>query len=304
VPRPDTARPDAGPVAGELTRVPFFPQERYQCGPAALATVLAAADVSVTADELVPRVYLPGRRGSLQTEMIAATRQYDRVPYVLDSTLDAIAAEIAAGRPVLVLQNLGLRSLPRWHYAVVVGVDAPRHALILRSGQRERLRMSRGRFEATWNRGDRWGLVALRPGELPAAPDPDRVAAAGAALEAVGRSQTARATFAALTRRWPDHAIAWFGLGNAEYRLGARVEAERAWRRVLALDPGHAGALNNVAQVLVDRGCGSEALGFLRRARAAPGAAAFEQAIAATEHAAAAQAPQPSSSCDAPPGPT
>ena len=133
MPRPNAARPDAPPVAGELTRVPFFPQERYQCGPAALATVLAAADVPVTAEELVPRVYLPVRRGSLQTEMIAATRQYDRVPYVLDPTLDAIAGEIQAGRPVLVLQNLGLRSLPRWHYSVVVGVDARRRELILRS---------------------------------------------------------------------------------------------------------------------------------------------------------------------------
>ncbi len=284
--------------------MPFFPQERYQCGPAALATVLAASDVPVTAEELVPRVYVPARRGSLQTEMIAATRQYDRVPYVLDTRLDAISAEIAAGRPVLVLQNLGLASLPRWHYAVVVGVDAARDELILRSGLRERLRLSSRRFEATWNRGDRWALVALRPGELPVAPDPERLAAAGAALEAVGRSRTARATFAALTERWPDHAIAWFGLGNAEYRLGARAEAERAWRRVLALDPDHAGALNNVAQALVERGCASEAFGFLRRARAAPGAGAFEEAISATERAAAEQGQASSSSCDAAPGPT
>jgi tetratricopeptide (TPR) repeat protein len=284
--------------------VPFFPQERYQCGPAALATVLGAAGVSVTAEELVPRVYLPARRGSLQTEMIAATRQYDRVPYVLDATLDAISAEIAAGRPVLVLQNLGLASLPRWHYAVVVAVDVARQDLILRSGVRKRLRVGSRRFEATWSRGDRWALVALRPGELPVAPDPDRLAVAGAALEAVGRSHAARATFAALTERWPDHAIAWFGLGNAEYRLGARAEAERAWRRVLALDPNHPGALNNVAQALVDRGCGSEALGFLQRARAAPGAAAFSEAISATERAAAAQGPSSAASCGVSPGPT
>ena len=57
--------------------------------------------------------------------------------------------------------------------------------------------------------------------------------AAGAALEAVGRLESARATFAAVAGRWPDHATAWFGLGNAEYRLGGRDAAERAYRRVI-----------------------------------------------------------------------
>src|SRR3569623_3188919 len=54
--------------AVELAAVPFFPQERYQCGPAALATVLASSGAAVTADELAPQVYLPARQGSLQPE--------------------------------------------------------------------------------------------------------------------------------------------------------------------------------------------------------------------------------------------
>jgi hypothetical protein len=61
------------PERVELTDTPFFPQREYQCGPAALATVLAASEVSVTADALVPEVFLPGRQGSLQSELLAAT---------------------------------------------------------------------------------------------------------------------------------------------------------------------------------------------------------------------------------------
>ena len=129
--------------------------------------MLVATGVAVTAEALVPRVYLPARRGTLQTEMIAATRQFDRVPYVLDPTPEAIAREIRGGRPVLVLQNLGLRSVPRWHYAVVVGVDPERDQLILRSGVRARLALGTRRFASSWSRADRWALVALRPGELP-----------------------------------------------------------------------------------------------------------------------------------------
>ena len=45
---------EPGERAVELAQTPFFPQDRYQCGPAALATVLGAAGVHVTPEELVP----------------------------------------------------------------------------------------------------------------------------------------------------------------------------------------------------------------------------------------------------------
>ena len=62
------------PPAVELSQVPFFPQKRYQCGPAALATVLNWSGVAATPEQLVDEVYLPQRHGSLQVEMTAATR--------------------------------------------------------------------------------------------------------------------------------------------------------------------------------------------------------------------------------------
>ena len=45
----------------ELTEVPFFPQEDYQCGPAALATSMANFNVNVTPEQLINQVYLPAR---------------------------------------------------------------------------------------------------------------------------------------------------------------------------------------------------------------------------------------------------
>ena len=66
--------------AVELSRTPFFPQTRYHCGPAALATVLDGSGVDVKPDQLSASVYLPGKKGSLQIEMVAATRRYGRLP--------------------------------------------------------------------------------------------------------------------------------------------------------------------------------------------------------------------------------
>jgi tetratricopeptide (TPR) repeat protein len=296
--RPDAPRahPSRAPV--ELADVPFFAQERYACGPAALATVLVHSGVPVTPDALVSRIYLPGRQGSLQVELIAAARQLDRVPYVLEPTLEAIRAELAAGRPVLVLQNLGFAWVRRWHYAVVVGSDQEAGTVTLRSGGERRVTTSAKRFEATWNRAQRWALVALRPGELPASPDRARLLAAGAALESLDRFESARATFRAIARRWPEDAMAWFGLGNAEYRLGAPDRAEGAWRRTLARDPDHAAALNNLAQRMGERGCPVEARTLLERARTVAESSAMANAIAATETALQASTALANAACE------
>ena len=45
--------PQGLPLRTELAQVPFFPQDEYQCGPAALATVLASAGAKVTPDWLM-----------------------------------------------------------------------------------------------------------------------------------------------------------------------------------------------------------------------------------------------------------
>ena len=59
------------PAAIELESTPFYPQDDYQCGPAALATLLGAAGRPSSPEALVDEVYIPARRGSLEPEMIA-----------------------------------------------------------------------------------------------------------------------------------------------------------------------------------------------------------------------------------------
>jgi tetratricopeptide (TPR) repeat protein len=268
----------------ELVDVPFFPQERYQCGPAALATVLVAAGAEASPEDLAPQVFLPGRRGSLQLELIAAARRYGRLPYVIAPTLDDLLAQLRSGLPVLVLQNLGLESLPVWHYAVVIGFDAPEEALILRSGTERRLTMPAALFMRTWVGSDHWGLVVLDPGRLPANPEPPRYLRAAAGLEAAGQQAAAQAGYVAALRQWPDHPTALLGLGNTHYAQGELLQAARTYRRLVAVRPEDVIAHNNLAQVLADLGCREEALILSRRATAlAEDEAKLQRAVARTQ---------------------
>ena len=125
------------PARVELAEVPFFPQEEYYCGPAALAMVLDWSGLTVTQEDLAPQVYTPGREGTLQTDILAAARRYGRIAVPV-TDLRSLLTELAAGNPVLIFQNLGLSALPQWHYAVATGYELESGTLVLHSGQEER----------------------------------------------------------------------------------------------------------------------------------------------------------------------
>lgn len=253
-----------GPVMSqrstELTHTPFFPQKRFQCGPAAMATALVASGVDTNPDALQSSLYIPARRGSLQVEMLATPRGFARLALPLPRNLDAIIAELEAGRPVLVLHNYGLPFWPRWHYAVVVGYDPVEDVFVLRSGEKQRQLMRSRRFMIAWHYGGRWSMVVLRPGETAALDDPRSFLEAAADFEKSARPADARAAFDAAIRRWPRESIAFVGRGTAEYRLGNFRAAAGDYAEALKLDATQAGARNNLAQTLVDLRCPHRAL--------------------------------------------
>ena len=248
----------------ELAEIPFYPQERFQCGPAALATLLESSGIRTSPEALTQQVYLPERKGSLQIELLAATRAAGRIPYPIDGTMAAVTAELQAGRPVLVLQNLGTGWYPRWHYAVIVGLNPESDDVILRSGITRRHITSVDTFVRTWGRGEYWGFVALSPGELPALVDQGRYFRAIAAVESTGHYQAAMAGWQAALRLWPESQTALLGVANAAYALGDYPAAESAYRRLLADTPAMLSARNNLAFALAGQGRGDEALAEIR----------------------------------------
>jgi tetratricopeptide (TPR) repeat protein len=250
----------------ELEHVPFHSQVTDQCGPAALATILNDSGISVSPEELKSRVYIPERQGSLQLELIAATRNFGRIPYQVDPSLNALISELESGRPVLVFQNLGVTLVPAWHYAVVVGYLANEQKFVLRSGDQERLLMEAKSFTRSWKRGYFWAVVALNPGELPTSADADRYLRSVAATESTGKLEDTIPAYRVAAARWPESSLAWLGLGNALYFKGELVEAANAYRKVLQIEPAHRIALNNLSQVYLGLGCRKDALATITTA--------------------------------------
>jgi tetratricopeptide (TPR) repeat protein len=257
--------PDIPPRV-ELTQVPFFPQQQYHCGPSSLASVINYRGISVEPDQIAQMIYVPGLKGSLQVEVEAATRQFEMLPVQLDGKLESLMRELAAGNPVFVLQNLGLDSVPVWHYEVVVGYDFEERIVILRSGVDARVLRSFSLFEKTWQRADHWALVVVSVDSIPVTASADAYLGAVTGMEEVGRIESANHAYATALRRWPENMLAYTGLGNSYYAMGEFVAAETAYRSALQIDPQKAEVWNNLAYALAQLGRHESSMDAIGRA--------------------------------------
>lgn len=174
-------------------------------------------------------------------------------------------AELRTGRPVLILQNLGTGWYPRWHYAMIVGVDPLADNVILRSGTVKRRITSTETLLSIWRRGDYWGFVALAPGELPAMPDQARYVRAVSDMEATDHYAEALSGWKVALAHWPGSATARLGVANAALALGDYRIAEAAYRQLLTDEPGLLSTRNNLAFALAGQGKNAETLAEIRR---------------------------------------
>ena len=261
-----SAWPQGVATQADLDEVPFFAQQDYQCGPAALATAMVNAGATVTPADLVNQVYLPARQGSLQVEMLAAPRTHNLVSYPLPPHFDDLLREVAAGNPVIVLQDTGYGPITNWHYAVVTGYNYAAGELYLRSGTTRRQKIPFTIFEYTWKKSDYWAMLVLPAGRIPATATEITYLPALVAMARVGSPQYVISAYENFLDRWPGNAGASIGLANQYHARKEFTKAESALRVAAARHPDSVVVLNNLAQTLSDQGRNAEALAFIDQA--------------------------------------
>ena len=237
----------------EIKAVPFYPQKKFQCGPAALAMVFGWSGLQISPDTLAQEVFTPALKGSYQSALIGAARRHGKLAYLLKERGD-LFQEIAAGHPVIVLQNLGLSWYPKWHYALAIGFDLDKRTILLHSGTTPRKTTAMAVFESTWKRSDYWGLLVLPSGQLPATGELADVLPAVVALEKAGQWTAAIDGYTAVLKHWPRSLTAYIGLGNCWYALGNLDSAASVLREASHRFPNEGTIFNNLAHVLFEQG--------------------------------------------------
>lgn len=249
-----------------LDGVPYFPQDDLQCGPAALASLLHTAQRPTDVGVLRTWMFTPGLAGTLQQDVLGAARRAGTVPIRVAPTLDAVAAQLALGRPVLVLLNLALPRWPRWHYAVVTAIDARAGRIRVGGAQGEADSFRARDFQRAWGYADGWAIVTVRPDEVPTGLAAHAVIDGVAAFEVAAPPRLARQAYLAALAVHADAPELHFGAGNTALALADLDTAARHFETVLRVRAADAAALNNLAEVRRRQGRLAEGLVLARRA--------------------------------------
>lgn len=215
-----------GPPRVKVAGVPFYPQEGFKCGPSAMAMALGWSGIDIKPTALERHFFtIKDPRRALSD----AAYRYGRLAYPISGT-SALMTELAAGHPVVVVQNLGVEREPLWNCTVAVGYDRLKGQVLMHGGNQAGKQVSLRLFERLWADSSNWGLVVLRPGELPAsARQPDYVKAAYG-LEKAGRYWEAVLAYDAALSHWPNDPDTLMGLGASLYSLGDPRGAADAYR--------------------------------------------------------------------------
>lgn len=205
------------PTYFQIKNMPFVAQTEGYCGPATLSMAMRWAGSHITLEDLGPQVMTPGKKGTLQVDMISAGRRQGLMAIPLEG-LPALLTEVASGHPVIVFENLGFSWYPQWHYAIVFGYDLETQEVIMHSGADAFKHWDMSRFERSWMLGDYWGLVLLPAGELSAAADELAHMRAAAGLEQAGKIREAGLAYHRILEQWPKSLGALIGLGNLAFK--------------------------------------------------------------------------------------
>lgn len=230
----------------QIEGVPFLHQPEGYCGPATLTMTMNWAGDPITVGEIAPKVMTETMKGSLQTDMITASRRHGYLAVPIEG-LENLLMEVAAGHPVIALENLGFSWYPQWHYSLITGYDLKEQTLTMHTGARASKTTPINYFERNWKLANYWGLVVLPTTQLSAtASELDHLQAA-VALEAANFKPQARELYKNILGRWPQSLGALVGLGNLAYETGNYKESVEYLEVAVRYHPNSAIAKNNLA---------------------------------------------------------
>lgn len=229
-----------------IENVEFVDQSAGYCGPATLTMALRWAGKAVTVAEIAPQVFTPGFNGSLQTDLISASRRQSMMAVKINS-LAQLLSEVAAGHPVIIFENLALSWAPQWHYALVLGYDLAKQEIILHSGHDPYYHWDLSKFERSWMLGEYWGLVILPPGELAMAAGELANVTAAVGLEQTQKIPEAEKSYRKVLEKWPTSLVGLIGLANILQKSGKKSEAVSLLKIAVKNHPDSKAAQHNLA---------------------------------------------------------
>jgi ABC-type bacteriocin/lantibiotic exporter with double-glycine peptidase domain len=139
--------------------VPFVRQTSEDCGPAALAGVMAFHGRQPDLAAITAAVYLPKLGGTLPMDLERYAKEAGLRTDAASGTLDALRRTIRNNEPVICLLDLGFGPYRAPHYVTVIGFDDVNRLVIMHDGEAPDRTMGYEKFGKVWKRAGNWMIV-------------------------------------------------------------------------------------------------------------------------------------------------
>lgn len=153
--------PASPPDRHLITAVPFIPQRRNRCGPAALAMVFHYYRVPIKAEDLAREIYQKDLSGTLNLDLLVAARRHGFTARAQSGDLKTVKDFIRREVPVIALVRPRSGS-KQYHFLVICGFDDGDRQLTVHSGRRRGEKISYPAFRRQWRSGRNWMLTVER----------------------------------------------------------------------------------------------------------------------------------------------
>jgi ABC-type bacteriocin/lantibiotic exporter with double-glycine peptidase domain len=137
-------------AAEVIERVPFFKQQRNQCGAASLASVLAYYDRPVLPHRISREIYSKALEGALLPDLENYAAGLGFQTESGQGTLDGLKQSVLNRKPVIVLIDNGVWLANRPHYIVVFGFNE--EGFITHDGNAPSVLIDYKKFKRKWEK--------------------------------------------------------------------------------------------------------------------------------------------------------
>lgn len=145
--------------------VPFYPENRYWCGPASLAGVMNYWREAPKPDAVAEKTYSPSAGGTLMADLAWYAREQGFEARVRSGTLEDLERLVRRGTPPIVfVRRRGILGEYN-HFMVLVGYTT--RGYIVNSSLSEHQYIDRATFRSLWEGNDRYYVRITDPGAEP-----------------------------------------------------------------------------------------------------------------------------------------
>jgi predicted double-glycine peptidase len=155
--------PGTGPF---IQGVPFFAQDEYMCGPAALASVIGFHGRSEGMEAVAKEVYSAKLKGALPMDLLLYAKSKGFEAKYYKGSIEGLKESLERGEPLILFLNLGYDFYPAGHYVVAVGMDEAAGVVFAHSGMNREEAFTLRELEKSWSKTG-WSTLLVRPKERP-----------------------------------------------------------------------------------------------------------------------------------------